>query len=539
MLLLLVLGLVEIEALLGDALELLVIVVLHLLDHVLVDGVDEVEDLEPLLLEGLDEGRLGDGGSALAGDVVDVLLALLHPLDVVLEGDEVLATLGGVESEEVGELLPVGGVLVDSELEVLGELLVELLVVLLVLGDLGEHLEALLDDVLLDDLEDSVLLQGLSRDVQGQVVGVDDSLHEGEPLGDEVLAVVHDEDSSHVELEVVLLLLVLEEVEGSALGHEEEGGELELALDAEVLDGKVLLPVVGEALVEADVLVLGDVLGLPHPDGLGLVEDLVLVGDLLDLLHLLLLGLLLVLDLGLLVVLHLLVVLVGVGDLLVGGLLDHELDGEADEFGVLFDEVLELSLLEELLLVLLEVEHDLGSSLDVLRVVGVDREGSSGVGLPLELLVVVVLGDHSHLLGHEVGGVETHSELTDHADVGASGDGLHEVPGAGLGDGSEVVDEVALGHSDSTVVDGEGVVSLVRNDPDFEVGLGLELLGLRDRVVPDLVEGVGGVGDELSQEDLLVGVEGVDDETHQLLDVGVEGEDLFTHFWLRMRVFLN
>ena len=35
---------------------------------------------------------------------------------------------------------------------------------------------------------------------------------------------------------------------------------------------------------------------------------------------------------------------------------------------------------------------------------------------------------------------------------------------------------------------------------------------LGDRVVSNLVEGVRGVGDKLSQEDLLVGVEGVDDQ---------------------------
>ena len=63
-------------------------------------------------------------------------------------------------------------------------------------------------------------------------------------------AVVHDEDPAHVQLDVVLALLVLEEVEGGALGDEEEGLELELALHGEVLDSQVLLPVVRQRLVE-------------------------------------------------------------------------------------------------------------------------------------------------------------------------------------------------------------------------------------------------------------------------------------------------
>ena len=97
-------------------------------------------------------------------------------------------------SQHAGQLLPVGAVLVDAELDVLAELLVELLVVVLVLGELVEELHALLDQVLADHLEDLVLLQHLAGDVEGQVLGVDDALDKVEVLGDDLLAVVHDED---------------------------------------------------------------------------------------------------------------------------------------------------------------------------------------------------------------------------------------------------------------------------------------------------------------------------------------------------------
>merc|ERR1719498_1028192 len=316
---------------------------------------------------------------------------------------------------------------------------------------------ALLHDVLLNDLQDSVLLESLSGDVEGEIVGVDNTLNEREPLGDEVLAVVHDEHSSDVELEVVLLLFVLEQIEGSSLGHEQKRGELELTLDTEVLAGKVLLPVVGQRLVERYVLVLGHILWLSHPDGLGLVESLVLVGHLLDLLGFLLLGLVLLLDLGVVLVLLLifflfvllLVLFIGVGDLLVGGLLNHELDGEADELRVLLDEVLQFSLLKELLLVLLERQNDLGTSGDAFVAGWVDGESTTGVGLPLVLLVVIVLGDNSNLLGDKIGGVETHTELTNHGNIGSGGDGLHETSSSGLGNGTEVVDEVTLSHTNT------------------------------------------------------------------------------------------
>jgi hypothetical protein len=120
-----------------------------------------------------------------------------------------------VEAEELSELGAVLGILVDTELDVLAERLVELGEVVLVLGDVLEHLDGLLDEVLADDLEDLVLLEGLTGDVEGEVLRVDDTLDEVEVLGDEVLAVVHDKDATNVELDVVALLLGLEEVEGS------------------------------------------------------------------------------------------------------------------------------------------------------------------------------------------------------------------------------------------------------------------------------------------------------------------------------------
>jgi hypothetical protein len=51
--------------------------------------------------------------------------------------------------------------------------------------------------------------------LRGQILRVDDTLDEVEVLGDEVLTVVHDEDTADVKLDVVALLLGLEEIEGS------------------------------------------------------------------------------------------------------------------------------------------------------------------------------------------------------------------------------------------------------------------------------------------------------------------------------------
>jgi len=121
-----------------------------------------------------------------------------------------LARLGGVEAQEFSELAAVLSILVNTELDVLAEGLVELVEVVLVLSNLADEVEGLLDKILANNLENLVLLESFARDVQREILRVDDTLDEVEVLRNEVLAIVHDEDTANVELDVITLLLRLE-----------------------------------------------------------------------------------------------------------------------------------------------------------------------------------------------------------------------------------------------------------------------------------------------------------------------------------------
>ena len=261
-----------------------------------------------------------------------------------------------------------------------------------------------------------------------------------------------------------------------------------------------------------------------------LVELLPLLAGFLDLLLLLVLLLFFVFldffDLGLVVFLLFLGLFLFL-DFLLGFLGDPEGDGVLDELGVLLDEVLEFSLFEVLELIFLEVEDDLGTTAEGFSGVSLDGEGTSSSRLPDVLFVVVVLGVDFDLVGDQVGRVETNTELSDHTDVSrASLHGFHEALGSGSGDGTEVVDEIGLGHTNTRVDDGQALVVLVGDDVDEQLGLGIELGLVGEGLVTDLVKSVRGVGDKLTKEDLLVRVESVDDQGHQLVDLSLEGECL-------------
>lgn len=89
-----------------------------------------------------------------------------------------------------------------------------------------------------------------------------------------------------------------------------------------------------------------------------------------------------------------------------------------------------------------------------------------------------------------------------------------------------MVSTYSLGHTNTGITDGQGLGLLVGDDVNAQVLARVELAGVGQRLVADLVQGIGGVGDKFSQEDLLVGVDGVDDEGEKLRDLSLELESL-------------
>ena len=91
----------------------------------------------------------------------------------------------------------------------------------------------------------------------------------------------------------------------------------------------------------------------------------------------------------------------------------------------------------------------------------------------------------------------------------ATGCARHTYLRAGLGNGTKVVDEVGLGHADTGIADGEDLVLLVGRDADVKILARVKDGGVREGRIADLVKGIGRVGDQFTEEDLLVGIEGI------------------------------
>lgn len=185
----------------------------------------------------------------------------------------------------------------DTKLDILTEGSVELVELLAIFGNLIKHFEGLLDDVLLDNFHDLVLLKSLTRQVKREILRVNNTLDKSKPFGDQISAVVSDENAANIELNIILGPLGLKEIEGSTLGNEKDSSEFKLTLNGEVLDGEMVFPIIREGLIKCGVLLAIDVGGVAGPDGLGFIELFLLFLELLDLFGLLLFLLIVIVNL--------------------------------------------------------------------------------------------------------------------------------------------------------------------------------------------------------------------------------------------------
>ena len=510
--LLFLLGL-EAQILGGHVAELLFHVGHQGLGDELVHILGKQQHVVALLIQCLDLRQLGKPLPALAGGKVDLLLTLRHGVHILLEGNQ-LTLFVAVEQQQI-----LTGVLVSAVVghgavfQLAAEGGVELLVLLPVVFQHGFQFGLdLLLNVPGDDGQLTVVLQHFPADVQGQILTVHNAPDEAEVLGQQILAVLHDHHAGGVELQAPLIVLGVEVV-GSLGGDIQQSLEADAALGAGVNHPQRLVVIKELFPIESLVLLVGDILLGSLPDGHHGVEGLQF-GVLLVLGGLVFLLLALDLHGFLLRLLH------------GAGLGDQHLDGVADIVGILADQGADFVLLQILgVFVLVGVglqgHDDVGAGGILGRFLNGVAVGAVGDPLP-GLVLPVLFGDHGDGGGDHKGGVEAYAKLTDDVDILIFLHGLLEAQRAGLGDGAQVLLHFFLGHTDAVVGNRQHPILGIPGDGDGELIPIDAHLVIGEGGVGQLVDGVGGVGDDFPQENLPVGVDGVDHEIQQTLGLGFE-----------------
>ena len=91
-----------------------------------------------------------------------------------------------------------------------------------------------------------------------------------------------------------------------------------------------------------------------------------------------------------------------------------------------------------------------------------------------------------------------------------------------MGDGAQILLQLGFGHADAVIGEGQQAVFFIAGDEDAEIALVHADGSVGQALIIKLVDGVRSVGDELPQEDLLIGVDGVDHHVHQLFAFGLK-----------------
>jgi hypothetical protein len=150
-------------------------------------------------------------------------------------------------------------------------------------------------------------------------------------------------------------------------------------------------------------------------------------------------------------------------------------------------------------------------------------EGSTSFRDPSVALIIIVLGSNLNLIGNEVSRVETNTKLTNHTDISTSRKGLHKGLGSRLGNGTEIVNQISLGHSDTGILNRKSIVGFVGDNLDIELWIGVKGVRVGQRLVTNLIQSITRVGNKFSKKDFLVGVKGVDNQRQKLVDIGRKG----------------
>ena len=164
------------------------------------------------------------------------------------------------------------------------------------------------------------------------------------------------------------------------------------------------------------------------------------------------------------------------------------------------------------------------------HVTGFDGVGAVGGRFPLPAFFRPSLaGDQGHLVRNHEGRIKAHAELTDQ--VLHRGVGLHfltgsffrflgdlvgffqfgkKLFGARLGNGADVFDDFFFRHSDAVVGDGQRMSLFIRSEADHKLTVPFQQVAVGEGGETQLVDGIAGVGDQLTQKNLVVGVNGID-----------------------------
>ncbi len=183
-------------------------------------------------------------------------------------------------------------------------------------------------------------------------------------------------------------------------------------------------------------------------------------------------------------------------------------DRKGDKGGVLFDDAFQGELLAVLFSVVFQLNNDFGAP--VQAVARADGIGAVAVGMPFMAFAAVPGAglDGDGLCRHK-GGVKAYAELADQADIlfGRLCQLFDKFAGPGMSNSTQVFLKLLRCHADTGIGDGQGVFFVIAINIDLQRDMGVEFRLLGQGKMAEFLQGIRGIGDQLTDKDVSFGVE--------------------------------
>ena len=483
----------------GNGAELLFAVRMENLHQKFVHVVGQKQDVVPVVAHRFRLRQHMELFDAFARGVIDVFLPFRHRAAIFLQRAELRVGRARKEQQVLEQLALAAEGRIQRVFKLQAERLPEQLVLFAVLF---EHIGKLFFDFLFErpgnDLELVVLLEHFARDVQRQVLGIDDALDETEAVGQQFGALVHDFHAARIQRQTLFIGLGIIVVI-RLFGDEQQRLVARRALRLLVDDAQGLVVGVEALLVKLFVIRLGNLAFRLFPkrnhavDGLDLGVGLVLV----------------------------------LAALFFARMLERHADGVADIVGIFFDKRFYAVAFQKFVVIRLrrafaDVQNDVRT-----------RRAAFGVGnriavrarrLPaVRLRLAVGARNDLDAVGDHERRIKAHAELPDDVHVAFCGlVFLRKLPRTAFRNGAEVLVELLLGHADAVVGHRKQTLFFVNGQVDAEVVAAERHAVVRQRAKIQLVYGVARIGDKLAQENFPVRVNGMNHEVQHPLGLGLE-----------------
>ena len=124
-------------------------------------------------------------------------------------------------------------------------------------------------------------------------------------------------------------------------------------------------------------------------------------------------------------------------------------------------------------------------------------------------------GFHRHVIGHDESRIKAHTELANQIRVffRVTRQLFKKRFGARFGDGAQVFNHFFTAHADAIVGDGDGFSRRIAGNANLQIAIVFQQSGIVQSLKTQFIGGVGGIGNQFTQEDFFVGIQRVN---HQL-----------------------